>query len=512
MTHTGPWWREAVTYEVYLRSFADADGDGLGDLPGLRSRLPYLAALGVDAVWVTPFYPSPDRDAGYDVTDHRDVDPRLGTLADVDRLVADAHRLGLRVLVDLVLNHVSSAHPWFVTARAAGPGSPERARFHVRTGRGPAGAEPPNNWRSIFGGSAWAPFGDGEWYLHLFDTEQPDLRHEHPEVAADALATLRFWLDRGVDGVRFDAAGSLCKDPDYPELPPGWQPGDPAPYSDRDEAHEIYRRWARELASYPGDRLGVAETWGGPEVLSPYLRPDELGQAFAMDPLYWPLRPQPWRDGVEALLAATTRHGRLPTWVHGSHDVRRAADRWGPDGARAVLLMMLALPGAVYLYAGDELGLPDVALPDEAIRDPVFRRSGGVDRGRDGARVPMPWTAGPAPYGFGPAGSTPWLPQPSGWGARSVARQRHDRTSALALVRAALPLRGTCWRGRPARLSWREAPAGCLAFRRGAGGPTCLVNLGDGPVDWRPYGDRVLLASGAAGAGKLPARSTAWLA
>ncbi|RKN36374.1 alpha-amylase family glycosyl hydrolase [Micromonospora musae] len=509
---TGPWWREAVTYEVYVRSFTDSDGDGLGDLPGVRSRLPYLAGLGVDAVWVTPFYPSPDSDAGYDVSDHRDVDPRLGTLADVDGLIADAHRLDLRVLVDLVLNHVSSAHPWFVAARAAGPGSAERARFHVRAGRGPEGAQPPTNWPSIFGGPAWTPFGDGEWYLHLFDAEQPDLRHDHPDVAADTLATLRFWLDRGVDGVRFDAAGSLSKDPAYPDLPDGWRPGDPAPFSDREEVHEIYRRWARELASYPGDRLGVAETWGGPELLAPYLRPDELGQAFAMDPLYWPLRAQLWRDGVDALLAATGRHGRLPTWVHGSHDVRRAAERWGPHGARAVLLLMLALPGAVYLYAGDELGLPEVTLADEAIRDPVFRRSGGADRGRDGARIPLPWTAGGAPYGFGPAGSTPWLPQPADWGRYAVDGQRDDRSSTLALTRTALPLRDVWWRGRPAELTWRDAPAECLAFRRGQHGPTCLVNLGDAPVDWRPYGRRLLLASAPAAEEKLPARSTAWLA
>ncbi|MFF5175779.1 alpha-amylase family glycosyl hydrolase [Micromonospora sp. NPDC000089] len=511
MTGAAPWWREAVTYEVYLRSFADADGDGLGDLAGARARLPYLADLGVDAVWLTPFYPSPDHDAGYDVTDHRAVDPRLGTLAEVDALIADAHRLGLRVLVDLVLNHVSSAHPWFVAARAAGPGAPERELFHVRPGRGAAGELPPNGWSSIFGGPAWSPLGDGEWYLHLFDAEQPDLRHEHPAVSADAEATLRFWLDRGVDGVRFDAAGSLAKDPDYPELPAGWRPGDPSPYSDQDEVHDVYRRWARRLAGYPGDRLGVAEIWGGPGVLAPYLRPDELGQAFAMDPLYWPLEPQPWRAGVDALLAATTAHGRLPAWVHGSHDVRRAADRWGPDGARAVLLLMLALPGAVYLYAGDELGLPEVALADTDRRDPVFRRSGGTDRGRDGARVPLPWSDGPAPYGFGPAGSTPWLPQPADWAGRSVDRQTTDPASPLALTRTALALRDGCWRGRPVEVTWWDTPAGCLAFRRGDDGPTCLVNLSDGPVDWRPYGERLLLSSGPGYDGTLPARSAAWL-
>jgi len=505
-----PWWREAVTYEIYVRSYADSDGDGLGDLPGVRSRLEYVRDLGVDAIWLTPFYPTADHDAGYDVTDHRAVDPRLGRLSDVDDLVAEAHRLGLRVIVDLVLNHVSSAHPWFQAARRAGPGSPERARFHVRPGRGPRGELPPNGWPSIFGGPAWAPFGDGEWYLHLFDVEQPDLRHDHPEVAADAAATLRFWLDRGVDGVRFDAAGSIAKDPDYPELPPGWRPGDPAPYSDLPEVHEVYRRWARILAGYPGDRLGVAEVWGGPEVLGPYLRPDELGQAFAMDPLFWPLRATEWREGAAELLAVTTRHGRLPAWVHGSHDVRRAASRWGPAGARAVLMVMLALPGAVYLYAGDELGLPEVDLPDDAIRDPVYRRSGGTDRGRDGARVPLPWTTGPAPYGFGPAGSTPWLPQPPDWGSWSVELQSADLNSALAFTRSALALRTALWRGRSPVPTWLPGPDGVLAFRRGAG-PTCVANLSDRPVPWRRYGAEVLLASAPVPGATLPPGAAAWL-
>jgi len=505
------WWRHAVTYEIYLRSYADTDGDGLGDLAGARVRLPYLRDLGVDAVWVTPFYPTSDHDAGYDVIDHRAVDPRMGTLSDVDDLVADAHRLGLRVVVDLVLNHVSSAHPWFRAARLAGPGSPERSRFHVRPGRGPGRERAPNGWQSIFGGPAWAPFGDGEWYLHMFDVEQPDLNHDHPEVAADAEATLRFWLDRGVDGVRFDAAGAISKDPDYPELPAGWQAGDPAPYSDREPAHDMYRRWARVLAEYPGDRLGCAETWGGPSVLATYLRADELGQAFAMDPLFWPLRAGEWRDGIQTLLAATGQHGRLPTWVHGSHDVRRAASRWGPDGARAVLLLMLALPGAVYLYGGDELGLPEVDLPDEAIRDPVYRRSGGTDRGRDGARVPLPWSESPEPYGFGPPGSTPWLPQPPGWGAYSVLSQSRDPGSPLALTRAALALRPGIWRGQPAEVSWLDTPPNLLAFRRGVDGPSCLVNFTDRAVRWEPYGDAVLLSSTPSQDGLLPPLSAAWM-
>jgi alpha-glucosidase len=511
MTTSGHWWREAVIYEVYLRSYADSDGDGLGDLAGARARLPYLRELGVDAVWLTPFYPTADHDAGYDITDHQAVDPRMGDLSDVDGLIADAHRLGLRVVFDLVLNHVSSAHSWFRAARIAGPRSPERSRFHVRPGRGPASQRPPNGWQSTFGGPAWAPFGDGEWYLHLFDVEQPDLRHDHPEVAAYADATLRFWLDRGVDGVRFDAAGAKSKDPDYPELPAGWQPGNPSPYSDREAVHDVYRRWARVLAGYPGDRLGVGEIWGGPSVLAPCLRADELGQAFAMDPLFWPLRAADWRDGTEALLDATRQHGRLPAWVHGSHDVRRAASRWGRDGTRAVLLFMLALPGAVYLYAGDELGLPEVDLPGEAIRDPVHRRSGGTERGRDGARVPLPWLESPEPYGFGPAGSTPWLPQPIDWGTYSQQSQSADPASPLALTRAALALRSGIWRGRPAEVSWLDTPADVLAFRRGVDGPVCLVNLSDRRMRWQPYGGAVLLSSSPSWDGGLPPRSVAWL-
>jgi alpha-glucosidase len=509
---TGPWWREAVTYEVYLRSFADSDGDGLGDLAGLRARLPYLRDLGVDALWVTPFYPSPDHDAGYDIADHRGVDSRLGDLTDIDRLVADAHDLGLRVVIDLVLNHVSSAHPWFVSAREDGAGSPARARFHVLPGKGAGLALPPNNWASIFGGAAWSPFGDGEWYLHAFDVEQPDVNHDHPDVIADADKTLRFWLDRGFDGVRFDAAGAMSKDPAYPDLPPDWQPGDPSPWSDREQVHDLYRRWAKVLDDYDGDRLGVAEVWASPAVMSPYLRSDEMGQVFAIFPLFLGLDAEAWRAAIDAHLAATTVHGRLPGWTHGNHDVSRAANRWGPAGARAMLLMMLALPGACYLFAGDELGLPDVDLSDEALRDPTFVRSNGADRGRDGCRVPLPWTAGAAPYGFGPEGCSPWLPQPDGWGELSVERQSVSAGSMLRLVQRALRLRRELWFGRSADITWLEAADGCLAFRRADPGPTCLVNLTDGAQPWSSYGDTVVLSSAASDIGDgVPPHTTVWL-
>ena len=346
-------------------------------------------------------------------------------------------------------------------------------------GPGPGRTLPPNNWTSIFGGSAWTPFGDGDWYLHLFDVEQPDLNHGHPDVAADAERTLRFWLDRGVDGVRFDTAGALSKDPTYPDLPPGWALGDPSPYSDRAEVHDLYRRWATTMGEYDGQPLGVAEVWAPAAVASRYLRPDEMGAGLRDRPDV----PRARRGGLahrdRRQLASATANGRLPAWTHGNHDVSRAATRWGADGARAVLLLMLAPPGACYLFAGDELGVPEVDLPDSARRDPTFLRSPGADRGRDGARVPLPWTSGPVPYGFGPEGSTPWLPQPDGWGDVSVERQRGEPDSMLCLVRTALRLASSCGSGDPVDVTWLDAAEGCLAFRRGGTGPTCLVNFTD---------------------------------
>jgi alpha-glucosidase len=298
--------------------------------------------------------------------------------------------------------------------------------------------------------------------------------------------------------VRFDAAGGLAKDPTYPELPEGWQPGDPSPYSDLDAVHDHYRRVARILAEYDGDRFGVAEVWGEPHVIEPYVRADELPQAFAIDPLFRQLDATLWRGLLAGQLDAVTRHGRLPAWMHGNHDVKRAVTRWGEDGARAVLLLMLALPGCLYLYAGDELGLPEVDLPDEAITDPTFRRSGGADRGRDGARVPLPWTSGPSPYGFAPDGTPTWLPQPDGWGEHAVERQECDPDSMLTLTRRAISVRGDLWRGAGDEVTWLDdVPTGCLGFRRGDS--VCVARFGDGPdPDLSPYGE-VQLAAGADG-------------
>jgi alpha-glucosidase len=502
-----PWWRDAVVYQVYLRSFADSDGDGTGDLRGVVDRLDHLVDLGVDALWLNPFYVSGDADAGYDVVDHRAVDPTMGTLLDVDELVAQAHARGLKVVGDVVANHTSIHHPWFVEARAGGPGHPARARYHCAPGRD---GGPPSDWQSLFGGPAWEPFGDGEWYLHLFDVEQPDLNWEHPDVVADVEATVRFWLARGFDGLRFDAAGAMAKAPGYPPVPDGPRhPGDDHPFSDRPEVHEVHRRFARLLAEHP-DRFGVAEVWGPAWVGEPYTRPDELQQAFAMDLVFTPLDAQRLGIVVRDYLDAAARQGRRPAWPHGNHDVTRAATRWGGDGALAVLLLLLALPGSTYLYAGDELGLPEAVLREEDLRDPTWRRSGHTERGRDGARVPLPWTTDPARHhGFSMSGGAdPWLPQPDGWGDHSVERQRADPASPYAVVRAAIDARRHLRDAPPP--TWLVDEGGVLAFERG--GVTCVLNTGDAPLSLQGWGGHVLAASRPLdGRDRLPGPGTAWL-
>ncbi|MFB7178314.1 alpha-amylase family glycosyl hydrolase [Streptomyces sp. NPDC056257] len=399
-TASGGWWRDAVIYQVYVRSFADSDGDGVGDLRGVRSRLPHLARLGVDAVWLTPFYVSPQADGGYDVADYRAVDPLFGDLSDADELVRAAHALGLRVIVDVVPNHTSVQHPWF---RAALAGDAEaRARYLFRPGRGADGSEPPNDWESIFGGPAWTRVADGAWYLHLFAPEQPDLDWDHPEVAAEFASVLRFWLDLGVDGFRVDVAHGMVKAPGLPDIGRGAQATligtEPLPFFDQDGVHEIHRGWRRLLDSYEGDRIGVAEAWAPTsERLALYVRPDELHQAFNFRFLNCPWDPDAMRTVIDESLAATTSVGAPTTWVLSNHDVVRHVTRYGGGArglarARAAALLMLALPGSAYLYQGEELGLPEVLdLPDESRRDPAFRR---------GRRQQIPGTAPhPAPAG-----------------------------------------------------------------------------------------------------------------
>ncbi|HTY71795.1 MAG TPA: glycoside hydrolase family 13 protein [Actinomycetes bacterium] len=520
-----PWWRDAVIYQVYIRSFADSDGDGVGDLPGIHSRLGYLSELGVDALWITPFYPSPMADGGYDVADYRDVEPVFGTLADFDAMLSDAHALGLRVIIDIVPNHTSEAHAWFQAALAAGPGSQERERYVFRDGRGPDGSLPPSNWPSVFGGSAWTRVPDGQWYLHLFTPEQPDLNWALPEVREEFHSILRFWLDRGVDGFRIDVAHGLAKDHAEPlrDLDLGQTGlldaygGEDNPLWDREDVHDIYRGWHEVLASYPGDRMSVAEAWvNTPERRARYLRPDELSQAFNFDFLKSEWAYTSLRQAIEAELATVGLVGAAATWVLANHDVRREVTRYG-DGelgqrrARAAALLLLALPGSAYVYQGEELGLPEVLdLPDEVRADPVFARTKGERKGRDGCRVPLPWWGSEAPYGFGPDGSRPWLPQPSTWADLSVEAQAERADSMLVLYRNALALRQFI-AGETA-LTWVEdLGPDVLAFRRGDGF-LCLVNLGTTSVA-PPNGTEVLLSSDPAyvAAGPIAPDTAAWL-
>ncbi|THA83846.1 glycoside hydrolase family 13 protein [Streptomyces sp. A0592] len=382
-TASGDWWRDAVIYQVYVRSFADSDGDGIGDLRGVRSRLPHLARLGVDAVWLTPFYVSPQADGGYDVADYRAVDPLFGDLADAEELVRAAHELALRVIVDVVPNHTSEQHPWFRAALAGEPGARERYLF--RRGRGADGSLPPNDWESIFGGPAWTRVADGEWYLHLFAPEQPDLDWTHPEVSAEFDSVLRFWLDLGVDGFRIDVAHGMVKADGLPDIGRGAQATligtEPLPFFDQDGVHEIHRAWRRLLDSYEGRRIGVAEAWApSSERLALYVRPDELHQAFNFRFLVCPWDPEAMRKVIDESLSATTGVGAPTTWVLSNHDVVRHVTRYGGGAqglarARAAAMLMLSLPGSAYLYQGEELGLPEVTdLPPESRQDPAFRR------------------------------------------------------------------------------------------------------------------------------------------
>jgi len=519
------WWRDAVVYQVYPRSFADGDGDGTGDLQGVRAKLPYLNKLGVDALWLSPFYTSPLADGGYDVADYRDVDPRFGTLGDFDEMIADAHELCIRIIVDLVPNHCSSDHEWFQAALAAGPGSPERDLFMFRDGRGENGELPPNDWESIFGGPAWTRVPDGQWYLHLFDPQQPDFNWQHPTVRAEFRDILRFWLDRGVDGFRIDVAHGMIKADGLPDVGHGSVDGerqavmignDTLPYFDQDGVHDIYREWRPILDSYAGGRMAVAEAWvPSPQRLARYIGSDELHQAFNFDFMMASWDAESFRTIIDKSLAEATLVGAPTTWVLSNHDKHRHVTRYG-DGeaglarARAGTLLMLALPGSAYLYNGEELGLNEVLdLPDELREDPAFRRTGDS---RDGCRVPLPWSGALTDgFGFGPAGAAnPWLPQPAAWASLTAEAQESDPASTLNLYRAALRLR----KEHPALgggvVTWLDSPEGVLALRRDPG-LVVVTNVSGTPVSLAEYGS-VLLSSGPLDAdGTLPANTTAWL-
>jgi alpha-glucosidase len=507
-----PWWRGAVLYQVYLRSFADSDGDGLGDFRGLRERLGHIHRLGVDGVWLTPFYPSPDADHGYDVADYVAVDPRFGSLAEFDAFLADAHALGLRVIVDLVPNHTSSEHPWFRNALSS-PDHPDRRRYVFRPGRD---GGPPNNWPSSFGGPAWTlDEASGEYYLHMYAPEQPDLDWHEPTVPADFEAILRFWLDRGVDGFRIDVAHGLFKDPllrDEPEpFPDARFSSDWRAAIDQPELHPLYRSWRRLVDGYPGERVLVGEvTFSDPARVAPYLRPDELQLAFNFTLLFEPWDAEAMRDAIDATLAALEPVGATPTWVLESHDVPRVPTRYGhARRGRAAALLLLALPGTAFLYAGQELGLPEVDLPDGLRQDPVFHRTGGARKGRDGCRVPLPWTAEPPGYGF-TAGSA-WLPLPDAFGLLAVAQQEADAGSTLALHRRALAARRASPALREGSFAWLDSPPGALVFERRSRDETvvCAINLDTEPLPL-PEGE-IVLASALDLEHALPAATAAWI-
>ncbi|MCV7281199.1 glycoside hydrolase family 13 protein [Mycolicibacterium flavescens] len=517
-----PWWADAVFYQVYPRSFQDSNGDGVGDLDGVSARLGYLKALGVDALWLNPVMVSPMADNGYDVADPRDIDPLFGDLAAMDRLTAAAHDLGMKVTMDLVPNHTSSAHPWFQAALAAGPGSTQRRRYIFRDGAGADGAEPPNNWLSIFGGPAWTRVTEadgrpGQWYLHLFDVEQPDLNWENPEVFDDLERTLRFWLDRGVDGFRIDVAHGMAKPRDLPDMPivkPEMLLAemDDDPRFNDDGVHEIHRRIRRVFDDYP-DAVAIGEVWVyDNEQFARYVRPDELHLGFNFRLVRAGFDAADIRDAIENSMAAVELVGATPTWTLANHDVEREPTRYGggPVGlarAKAMALVMLALPGAVFVYNGEELGLPNADLPDEALRDPVWERSGHTRRGRDGSRVPMPWQGDAPPFGFSDTADT-WLPIPPEWSALTVEKQLADPSSTLTFFRRAIEFR--CQRSEfdGPTVEMLDSPAGSVVFHA-SGGLVCVLNAGDGAIPL-PEGE-VLLASGDVVDGALPPDTAAWL-
>ena len=534
------WWRQAVVYQIYPRSFADANGDGVGDLQGIISRVPYLTSLDIDAVWLSPFYPSALADGGYDVDDYRNVDPRLGTLEDFDELVGALHSSGIKLIVDIVPNHSSSLHEWFREALASPRGSAARDRYIFRDGSGPDGSEPPSDWDSVFGGSAWAQVEDGQWYLHLFAAEQPDLNWDNREVRDDFLTTLRFWSDRGVDGFRVDVAHALVKDLSEPlpakaTLPRQSESNGLHPLWDRDQVHGVYTEWRKVLNEYDPPRSAVAEAFVPAARRARYASADGLGQAFNFDLLQADWDFGKFRQVIKENLALAELNGSSSTWVFSNHDVVRHATRYGlpkdPDGAwqdgkawllsngteptvdvaqglrraRAAVLLMLALPGSAYLYQGEELGLQEVGeLPAANLQDPAYFRSKGAEKGRDGCRVPLPWTVEGLSFGFGTGGSH--LVQPKWFGSYSVQAQEGDPESTLSLYRKALAVRRGLQTGQT--LEWVDGVDWSLHFKR-PGGWQSITNFGAAPIELPDAA--VVLSSSPLEGEKLPSDTTAWL-
>ena len=540
------WWRDSVTYQIYIRSFADANGDGKGDVAGIISRLPYLKKLGVDAIWITPWYPSPQKDHGYDVADFMDIEPDYGTLSDAKKLIEQSHKLGMRLLVDIVPNHCSDQHKWFQEALAAKPGSKERDRFIFRDGKGVNGDTPPNNWQAVFGGSAWHRITEsdgkaGQWYLHLFAVEQPDFNWQNQEVKDYFEKVLKFWLDLGVDGFRIDVAHGMIKADGLPDVPsdPKLLEGKPMPFWDQDGVHEIYKEWRKILDSYPNDRMAVAEAWVHPATrIARYLRPGELMNSFNFEFLGSKWDVAEIKNNINKSIEAIGAVGAPSSWVFNNHDVVRSVDRFdlglglsggttlerhgdvnkfnlerGRKRARAGALLMLALPGGAYIYQGEELTLPEAReIPEDRLSDPRWKMSNYTDRGRDGCRVPLPWRSNNAgAFGFSDnAKLTPkdsWLPQSSNWGDFSVEAQDSDPNSSLNLYRKALEIRKSLSGLGDGPMSWVDAPDHVVAFSR-PGDFYCYLNLG---ADFKlPQAAKVLVSSSPIENGVLPTDTAVW--
>ena len=545
-----PWWRDAVTYQIYIRSFADANGDGIGDVEGIRSRLPYLKELGVDAIWITPWYPSPQNDHGYDVSDYMDIEPQYGTLADAEKLIKETHDHGIKFIVDIVPNHTSDQHKWFQAALKAAPGSPERDRFMFRDGKGPNGDLPPNNWEAVFGGCAWERVIEsdgkpGQWYLHLFAIEQPDLNWENPEVRSHLEDVLKFWLDRGVDGFRIDVAHGMIKYPGLPDIPEVNTTSEmlaphERPFWDQEGVHEIYRSWRKILDSYPGDRMAVAEAWVSPAArIARYVRADELQNSFNFEMLTTLWKADEIKAKIDNSMAALVEVGAPPSWVFNNHDVVRSIDRLdlgltnngestftrqgdpakfniarGTLRAKSATLMTLALPGGTYLYQGEELGLPEVRdLPEDRLTDPRWKMSGYKDRGRDGCRVPLPWKSEPT-GGFGFSTNDlleldqAWLPMSPWMGNFSAESQDGAAGSTLSMYRQALALRKLEEGLGDGPMTWIEAGKDVVAFSR-PGNFACYINFG--AAIEIPAGAKVLISSGPLEGNSLPTDTAVWL-
>jgi alpha-glucosidase len=517
-----PWWTDALFYQVYPRSFADSDGDGVGDIDGVAAQLDYLDRLGVNSIWFSPIMVSPMADHGYDVSDPRDIDPLFGSLAALERLIAAAHQRGIKITMDLVPNHTSSEHPWFREALAAGSGSAARDRYIFRDGRGADGAEPPNNWQSVFGGPSWTRVVEsngepGQWYLHLFDVEQPDLNWDNLEVFDDLEKTLRFWLERGVDGFRIDVAHGMAKPPGLPDTDVEMRPrmlSDGDPRFNHPNVHAIHRNIRRVMNDFP-EAVTIGEVWVFDNASwAEYVRADELHLGFNFRLVRAEFDPAEIHDAIENTLVAAAIENATPTWTLENHDVVRAPTRYGGgdiglDRARAMALLILALPGAVFLYNGQELGLPNVELPDEALRDPTWERSGHTVRGRDGCRVPVPWRGDTAPFGFSTSADT-WLPIPAEWESLTVEKQLLNADSTLSFFQRALETRRSHAEFTGGSIEWLDAPRDTLAFVRGDGGLRCVLNAGKQPIAL-PDGEPIMTSAPLVD-GKLPPNTAAWLA